>query len=151
MAYTAHGHQIDGTKANELPVPSRIVRCGGPMLCAECARDCEVARQQGLVIMQPVPLEHPSLGNIGVRNSELEYQRKVLEVTRAYLQKLHDGTVDDPLVIVWFAKTLQNWKALVSFDPANGRYFEITYNGDREEAYVDEYRKVINRMIPLGG
>lgn len=97
------------------------------------------------------PIQHSSMGNIGVRASELDYQRRVLEVTRAYLQRLHDGTVDDQLVIVWFAKTLQNWKALVSFDPANGRYFEITYNGLKEEAYVDEYRKVFNVMIPMGG
>lgn len=45
---------------------------------------------------------------------------------------------------VWFCKTLQNWKALVSTSVADGRYYEITYNGDKDETYVDVYKKEEN-------
>lgn len=46
--------------------------------------------------------------------------------------------------VVWFAKTLGNWKALVSTDLISGQYWEVTYNGAKEEAYVDHYNKVSN-------
>lgn len=49
-------------------------------------------------------------------------------------------TVDD-LYVVWFAKTLKNWKALVSTDVVRGHYWEVTYNGDKGETYVDTYLK----------
>lgn len=34
--------------------------------------------------------------------------------------------------IVWFSKTLQNWKALVSTTVSDGMYCEITHNGDKK-------------------
>jgi hypothetical protein len=54
----------------------------------------------------------------------------------------------DDLYIVWFAKTLGNWKALISTDKFNGVYWEVTYNGAKEEAYVDTYTKLHNKVIP---
>ena len=48
---------------------------------------------------------------------------------------------------VWFCKTLQNWKALVSTSVADGKYYEITYNGDKAETYVDVYEKQENLCI----
>jgi hypothetical protein len=50
--------------------------------------------------------------------------------------------------VVWFSKTLQNWKALVSTDMFSGYYFEVTYNGDRLETYIDTYNKQRNIAIP---
>lgn len=54
--------------------------------------------------------------------------------------------------VVWFSKTLQNWKALVSTnqiksDEKCGDYAEVTHNGDKAETYVDVYAKVSNRAI----
>jgi hypothetical protein len=40
MAYTSHGHHIPGTTV-EGTSPS-VARCGGPKLCATCARDAQV-------------------------------------------------------------------------------------------------------------
>lgn len=34
-------------------------------------------------------------------------------------------------IVVWFSKTLQNWKALVSTNVSDGMYYEVTYNGDK--------------------
>ena len=49
-------------------------------------------------------------------------------------------TLDD-VFVVWFSKTIQNWKALVSTTVPDGMYYEITYNGDKGETYVDVYKK----------
>ena len=49
--------------------------------------------------------------------------------------------------VVWFSKTLQNWKALVSTTVPDGIYYEITYNGDKKETYVDVYKKFENIKI----
>ena len=55
----------------------------------------------------------------------------------------------DELYVVWFCKTLQNWKALVSSDHLefDGVYYEVTYNGLLDEAYVDRYRKESNDRV----
>jgi hypothetical protein len=55
----------------------------------------------------------------------------------------------DDVFVTWFSKTLQNWKALVSTTvPDDHLYFEITYNGDKKESYVDVYDKIHNVAIP---
>ena len=53
----------------------------------------------------------------------------------------------DDVFIVWFSKTLQNWKALVSTTVSNGMYYEITHNGDKGETYLDAYKKWDNQCI----
>jgi hypothetical protein len=56
----------------------------------------------------------------------------------------------EQLYIVWFAKVLRNWKALVSTSRFGDKlYFEVTYNGDagNEETYVDTYRKEDNQVF----
>lgn len=55
--------------------------------------------------------------------------------------------VEDDLYIVWFSKTLRNWKALISTDRRPGIYVEVTFDGNREQAYVDIYRKQSNTAI----
>lgn len=54
----------------------------------------------------------------------------------------------DDVFVVWFSKTLQNWKALVSTTVSDGMYYEITHNGDKGETYLDAYKKWDNRCIP---
>lgn len=56
-------------------------------------------------------------------------------------------TMEDAYV-VWFSKTLQNWKALVSTTVMDGMYYEITHNGDKDETYVDVYKKWENFKVP---
>lgn len=58
-------------------------------------------------------------------------------------------TMND-VYVVWFAKTLQNWKALVSTTVSDGMYYEITHNGDKGETYVDVYKKWENYKITEG-
>ena len=49
-------------------------------------------------------------------------------------------TADD-VFIVWYCKTLQNHKALLSTPVSDGMYYEITFNGDKNEMYLDAYKK----------
>lgn len=50
--------------------------------------------------------------------------------------------------IVWKCKALQNWKYLISTTLPDGMYYELTYNGDKKEWYLDAYKKFENRRIP---
>ncbi len=59
-----------------------------------------------------------------------------------YIMQLED------VYVVWFAKTLQNWKALVSTKVQDGMYYEVTYDGFRQETYLDAYRKTENVVYP---
>lgn len=49
-------------------------------------------------------------------------------------------TTDD-IFVVWYCKTLQNHKSLLSTPVSDGMYYEITYNGDKNELYFDAYKK----------
>ena len=51
--------------------------------------------------------------------------------------------------VVWSCKVLQNNKALLSTSIADGMYYEITYNGNKQELYFDAYKKWKNQCIKL--
>ena len=53
----------------------------------------------------------------------------------------------EDVYVVWFCKTLQNWKALLSTNVPDGVYYEITHNGDKNETYVDVYKKWENFCV----
>lgn len=55
------------------------------------------------------------------------------------------------LHITWFSKTLRNHKALVmsTHDDYDHTYWEVTFNGETNEYYVDEYHKKSNTVITL--
>lgn len=63
-----------------------------------------------------------------------------------HLDKL-DGLVAFEVYIVWKAKILQNWKYLISSTLYDGMYYELTFNGDKKEWYLDAYKKFDNRVI----
>ena len=54
---------------------------------------------------------------------------------------------EDDVFVVWSCKTLQNKKALLSSTFTEAPYFEITYNGDKDETYVDVYKKEKNYVV----
>lgn len=53
------------------------------------------------------------------------------------------------IYVVWYCKTLQNAKALLSTTISDGRYYEVTYNGDKGEIYFDAYEKIENKCVKL--
>lgn len=56
---------------------------------------------------------------------------------------------EENVFIVWLCKTLQNHKALVSTTVSDGMYYELTYNGDKNELYLDAYKKWENKCIKI--
>ena len=60
-----------------------------------------------------------------------------------------DGEQVFGVYVVWICKSLQNWKALLSTTLADGMYYELTYNGDKNELYLDAYKKFQNKCINL--
>ena len=55
------------------------------------------------------------------------------------------------IYIVWLVKVLGNNKALVSTTvDGDGLYFEVTYNGNKDEVYVDKYVKESNTRYQPG-
>lgn len=82
----------------------------------------------------------------------MDYQKIARKIVLDYANEHIDKTDNvqitmDNVFIVWFCKTLQNWKALVSTDLPDGMYYEVTYNGDKKEVYLDAYKKFENRKI----
>ena len=59
------------------------------------------------------------------------------------------GVQADEVYIVWFAYTLGYWKALCSTSLPDGRYYEVTFNKDKSEAYVDTYKKTHNIAVNI--
>ena len=82
----------------------------------------------------------------------MDYQKIARKIVLDYANEHIDKTDNvqitmDNVFIVWFCKTLQNWKALVSTTLPDGMYYEVTYNGDKKEVYLDAYKKFENRKI----
>lgn len=72
-----------------------------------------------------------------------DYTNKHLDVTDGIKIETYQ------VYIVWCCKTLQNSKALLSTTLPDGMYYEITYNGDKDEIYFDAYKKFDNIKIEM--
>ena len=70
----------------------------------------------------------------------------VMNYIIAHLDK-SDDTPDFEVYIVWKCKALQNWKYLLSSTLFDCMYYELTYNGDKKEWYLDAYKKFENKVI----
>lgn len=71
------------------------------------------------------------------------------QVQSYYNNKKETIITKDDIYVVWSCKTLQNNKALLSTNMFDGMYYEVTYNGDKQELYFDAYKKVINIKLEV--
>lgn len=73
-------------------------------------------------------------------------QEKAKELVVRYFNEHRDVTDSEELTkndvyVVWFCKILQNFKVLLSTTVSDGMYYEVTFNGDKNEYYLDAYKK----------
>lgn len=74
----------------------------------------------------------------------------VMDYANEHLDKSDNKQItEEDVYIVWLCKTLQNHKALASTTLHDGMYYEITYNGDKKQIYLDAYKKFENRCIEM--
>lgn len=73
--------------------------------------------------------------------------KNFIEFSKQQVKSATNTESIENIFVVWSCKTLQNKKALLSTIDKGANYFEITYNGDKDEYYMDEYRKVKNTVF----
>lgn len=77
----------------------------------------------------------------------------VIDLVKNYVLEHLDKSDETPqfeVYTVWKAKVLQNWKYLLSTTLPDGMYYELTFNGDKGEWYLDAYKKFDNQCIKVG-
>lgn len=80
---------------------------------------------------------------------EQEFVKKSKQmIVKAFNERqsvIHKQLEENELYVVWLTKVLQNNKALLSTTRSgDGLYFEVTHNGDKNEFYLDVYKKQEN-------
>lgn len=74
----------------------------------------------------------------------------VMDYANKHLDKSDNAEItESDVYVVWSCKTLQNNKALLSTTLFDGMYYELTYNGDKNEIYFDAYKKFENQCIQI--
>lgn len=88
-----------------------------------------------------------------MKNNEFEKlcKTEVMKYTNEHIDKTDGLEIkEDDVFIVWSCKTLQNNKAMLSTTLPDKMYYELTYNGDKKELYLDAYVKLENKCIKVG-
>ena len=77
-------------------------------------------------------------------------KKTVADYANAHLDKTDGKQITEgDVFIVWMCKTLQNSKALASTTLFDGMYYELTFNGNKQELYVDAYKKWQNFTVEV--
>jgi len=95
-----------------------------------------------------MPANKPKRSNM---SAEFSRQAKAIALVETMVKERldkSDPTVEFEVYVVWFCYILGGWKALVSTSLPDGRYYEVTYNKEKKETYVDMYVKVDNICFP---
>lgn len=137
MAFTSHGHHIPGTVLEPIPFAHTTIRCGGPERCRSCIKEAQVSKSR-----------NNRMATVAVpRNVDVDFQMKARQALIKYIDEHYPQYDAYEVYIVWFVKVLQHWKALLCTNQEDNAYFELTYNGDKNEIYVDDYGKRNNVVI----
>ena len=90
------------------------------------------------------------IGPIDEKKETKNMDTTALNMVEDYIVEHLDKSEEVPefeVYTVWKTKVLQNWKYLIASTLPDGMYYELTYNGDKKEWYLDAYKKFENRCI----
>ena len=84
--------------------------------------------------------------------NEVDFREKAISAIVNFFNNNRGVSDSTPLeasmvYVVWQCKVLQNNKALLSTTVSDGMYYEFTWNGDKEEGYLDCYKKWSNSLV----
>lgn len=168
MAYTSHGHHINGTVLE--PEPNERARCGGPGPCSSCSREAMIGRAAEVfpqvmnnlmgneaIKMQQVhgPATIPSMVNLSGEKRTHIWVNEARNILKRYIEEQIRESAPFPNVmipafdihVVWWSKTLQHWKGVFT-TTRDASYYELTHDGIKNVTYVDTYSKVSNAVVP---
>ena len=86
----------------------------------------------------------------------MEVQKSFIEKAKSAIVSYFNDQVEktdnvkiteEDVYVVWQCKTLQNNKAMLSTTVSDGMYYEFTWNGDKNEGYLDAYKKWKNILV----
>lgn len=75
-----------------------------------------------------------------------EVMKMVEDYATEHLDK-SDGEIEFDVYVVWQCCILGNYKWLLSTTLADGMYYEVTWDTDRQCYYFDAYKKWENKTI----
>jgi len=81
-----------------------------------------------------------------------EFTAKARMLVGEYVVEHMDKTDKIPpfdVFVVWNCYMLGNIKAMLSTTLPDGMYYEVTYNKEKNEMYLDAYKKFENRCIEI--
>lgn len=70
-------------------------------------------------------------------------------ILREYISLFEKEKSTYKVFLVWACKTLQNRKWILATDRPDNQMYELTYDGDKKEYYLDEYTKSCNTVITV--
>lgn len=79
----------------------------------------------------------------------IDFPHMVKDLVLSQAKALGETLEFEDVYIVWFAFVLGNLKAICSTSIPDGRIYEVTFNRDKGEAYVDTYKKTHNIAITI--
>lgn len=75
-------------------------------------------------------------------------EKDALKMVQNRIHKVLDKSQPKPtnieVVVVWAGYILGNEKYLITTNLPDGKYYEVTYNKNSDEMYLDEYVKIHN-------
>ena len=88
--------------------------------------------------------------NAGRVMGNQEFESRATSIVRNWYNT-HVTMAPTEIYVVWMVKVLRNNKAMIASNHSDGRYFEVTWDGERECFYLDVYSKVENQALNIEG